>query len=232
MGQQMFDSTGAVDPNGGSQMFVNLSSDGSGPWYTIASPVSVPNPTNNYCPNYSTALLPAVDGSSIFELASGYNSNNQCVSFTNIEPWSRLPIDGNYYALENQFSSLCLGGGTKSQQPAIQTACTDSNGVYNQYWQVHSQGRGWFTIQSEATGLCVDNVGGSTTPGNLVDVWTCAANDPNQNWQFMDLANGQFKLLNQAGQLPLDDANGSLTPGHQLDVWTDNSLATQYWSLH
>jgi frataxin-like iron-binding protein CyaY len=232
MGQQMFDNTGVVDPNSGSQMFVNLSSDGSGPWYTIAAPVTVPNPANDYCPNYSTALLPAADGSSIFELASGYNNNNQCVSFTTSESWNNLPTDGFYYALENQHPDLCLDGGSSSSNPAILSACTDSNGVYNKYWQVHSQGRGWFTIQSETSGLCVDNAGGSNTPGNKVVVWTCTANDMNQNWQFMDLANGQFKLLNQAGQLNLDDTGGSTAPGTQLQIWIDNSLDAQHWVLH
>jgi frataxin-like iron-binding protein CyaY len=230
VGQQMFDSTGAVDPNGGSQMFVNLSSDGSGPWYTIAAPVKVPNPADNYCPNYSTALLPAADGSSIFELASGYNNNNQCVSFTGSESWNNLPTDGTYYSLKNQHSNSCLGGGATSSSPAVQTTCTDSNGVLDQYWQVRSQGRGWFTLESNKS-LCLDNPGGSNTPGNKVVVWTCTGNNTNQNWQFRDLANGQFTIWNQAAQLPLDDTGGSTVPGTQLEIWIDNSLDAEHWVI-
>jgi hypothetical protein len=235
VGQQLFDYTGAVDPNGGSTLFANLSSDGSGPWYTVASPVGVPNPTNNFCPNYSTALLPSVDGSNIYELSSAYNINSQCVSFHSSEPWNQLPKDGFYYDFENQFASLCLDdyqGGTANGTPADLWTCTDSNGVYDEYWQVHAQGSGYFSIQSETTGLCLDNAGGSPTPGNKVVVWACTANNPNQNWQFMDLANGTFKLWNQAGQLPLDDSGGSLTPGNQLQIWVDNSLTSQRWVLY
>jgi hypothetical protein len=231
IGQQLFDSTGVVDPNSGSQMFVNLSSDGSGTWYTIAAPGKVPNPPDNYCPNYSTALLPLNNGGTIAELSSSYNDKGQCVSFLSSETWNNLPKDGTYYSLQNQHSNLCLGGGTTSSSPAVQTTCTDSNGVLDQYWQLHSQGRGWFTLESNKS-LCLDNAGGSNTPGNKVVVWTCTGNNTNQNWQFRDLGNGQFfTVWNQAGQLPLDDTGGSTTPGNQLEIWIDNSLDAERWVL-
>ena len=232
MGQQMFDSTGAVDPNGGSQMFVNLSSDGSGPWYTIAAPVTVPNPTDNYCPNYSTALLPATDGSNILELASAYNSNNQCVGYYASERWNNLPTDKSTYALQNVHAGLYLTTGTDKNPAVLAANLTGSIAGPAQEWQVQSQGRGWFKLQNAGSGLCLDNAGGSSTPKNPVVLWDCTANDTNQNWQFMDLANGQYKLLNQAGQLPLDDTGGSTAAGTAVTIWLDNSLDAQHWILH
>jgi hypothetical protein len=96
---------------------------------------------------------------------------------------------------------------------------------------VHAKGGGWFSIQNQQTGLCVDNTGGSTSPGNLVTLWGCA-NNANQNWMFMDLGNGTYKLMNQAsGSLMLDDPGGSTTHGTQLQIWTDNGLAPQQWLL-
>jgi hypothetical protein len=79
--------------------------------------------------------------------------------------------------------------------------------------------------------LCVDNTGGSTSPGNKVTLWGCVGND-SESWLFMDLGNGQYKLMNKAsGTLMLDDTGGSTAPGTQLQIWTDNGLPPQHWVL-
>lgn len=87
VGQVLYESNNTVSPQNGQVLFVNTTSDGSGPWHTIPAPVQIPTAYDNYCPNYSSALLPATDGSSILELASAYNANNQCVSYFASEPW-------------------------------------------------------------------------------------------------------------------------------------------------
>jgi Ricin-type beta-trefoil lectin domain-like len=231
VGQVMFESNGAQSSENGQVLFANLSSDGSGPWYTIAAPVQVPNAYDNYCPNYSSALLPATDGSSILELASAYNSSNQCVSYFGSEAWNQQPVDGSTHSFVNQQAGLCLddyGWGTTNNTSADLWTCTGST---IQNWVVHAQGNGYFSIQNQYTGLCVDDTGGSTTPGNLVSLWGCVGNN-NQSWLFMDLGDGQYKLQNSAGGLPLDDTGGSSTPGTQLEIWTDNGLAPQHWVLN
>ena len=232
IGQTLYESNGTVSPQNGQVMFANLSSDGSGPWYTIAAPVQVPNAGANWCENYSSALLPAADGSSIFELASAYGSNNQCASYYGSEPWNQLPTDGSTHTLVNQHPGFCLdnyGWGTTNSTPADLWNCT---GNPIQSWILHAQGNGYFSLQNVVTGLCVDDAGGNSTPHNPVVLWGCTAHNPNQNWLFMDLGNGQYKLWNQAGGLPLDDTGGSLTPGTQLQLWLDNGLDAQHWVLH
>jgi len=231
VGQVMFESNGSQSAENGQVLFANLSSDGSGSWYTIAAPVQVPTAYDNYCPNYSSALLPAADGSSILELASAYSSSNQCLSYFASEAWNQQPVDASTHVFVNQQAGLCLddyGWGTTNNTEADLWTCT---GAAIQNWTVHAQGNGYFSIQNQYTGLCVDNTGGSTSPGNLVSLWGCVGNN-NQSWLFMDLGNGQYKLQNKAGLLNLDDTGGSSTPGTQLEIWTDNGLAPQHWVLH
>jgi hypothetical protein len=92
-------------------------------------------------------------------------------------------------------------------------------------------GSGYFSVQNQYSGLCVDNTGGSTTAGNLVTLWGCVGND-NQSWLFMDLGNGQFKMQSKASAaLMLDDTGGSTTHGTQVEIWTDNGLAPQHWQI-
>jgi len=232
VGQVMYESNGSVSASNGKVLFANTNVDGSGNWYTIAAPVQVPGAYDNYCPNYSSALLPAADGSSILELASDY-LNGGCIVYFASEPWNRLPADGSTHALQSvQAPALCLDNTGWSTANNTSAELWDCNNLSVQNWTVHAKGGGWFSIQNQATGLCVDNTGGSTSPGNLVTLWGCV-NNANQNWQFMDLGNGSYKLLNQAsGSLILDDPAGSTTHGTQLQLWTDNGLAPQQWILH
>lgn len=231
VGQVMYESNGSVSSYNGKVLFVNTNVDGAGNWYTINAPVQVPTAYDNYCPNYSSALLPATDGSSILELASDYN-NGGCITYYGSESWNNLPADGSTHAFHNlQNTALCLddtGWGTTNNTSA---ELWDCNGLAVQNWTVHAEGGGWYSIQNQYSGLCVDNTGGSTTPGNKVTLWGCVGN-ANQAWLFMDLGNGTYKLMNQAsGSLMLDDTGGSTTHGTQLQIWTDNGLPPQQWQL-
>ena len=231
VGQVLHESNGSVSVNNGKVLFANLSSDGSGNWYTIAAPVQVPTAYDNYCPNYSSALLPATDGSSILEFASDYNANNVCVTYFASEAWNQLPADSTTYTFINQQAGMCLddyGWGSTNNTIADLWDCT---GSVIQRWTVHNQGSGYFSVQNQYTGLCLDNTGGSANAGNLTTLWGCVNNN-NQKWRFMDLGNGQYKLqATSFSDLMLDDTGGSTTHGTQLQVWTDNGLAPQHWIL-
>ena len=232
VGQVLYESNGSVSSQNGQVLFVNNSADGSGYWYTIAAPVQVPTAYDNYCPNYSSPLLPSADGTTLLEMASDYNSANQCVTYFASESWNNLPGNGSTYTFQNMQNNLCLddyGWGTTNDTSADLWDCS---GLSVQQWSTHSLGSGYFSIQNVYSGLCVDNTGGSTSPGNLVTLWGCVGNY-NQSWLFMDLGNGQFKLQNRAsGALNLDDTGGSMTHGTQLEIWTDNGLPPQHWVLH
>lgn len=234
IGQVFLASNGTVDPQNGQVILENFSSDGnSGIWVPISAPVQVPQAYDNYCPNYSSALLPATDGSSILEMTSGYNGSGGCEAYYASETWNNLPADGSTHAFINMGSKgLCIddyGWGTGNNTVADLWTCT---GSVIQNWTVHSKGSGWFSLSNASTGLCVDNTGGSQSPGNPVTLWGCA-NNSNQNWQFMDRGNARYELLNQAsGTLMLDDPGASSTSGTQLDVYTANGTAAQSYILY
>ena len=232
VGQVMYESNGQVSASNGKVLFVNTNVDGTGNWYTIKAPVQVPNAYDNYCPNYSSALLPATNGSSLLELASAYNKN-VCLTYFGSESWNNLPANGAQYLFINQAAtSLCLDNTGWSTANGTSAELWTCNGAPVQNWIVHAQGNGYFSIQNQRTGLCVDNTGGSQSPGNKVTLWSCA-NNSNQNWLFLDVGNGVYKLQNQAsGGLMLDDPAASTTAGTQLQIWTDNGLAPQQWVIH
>ncbi|MDR3737072.1 MAG: Ig-like domain-containing protein [Acidobacteriaceae bacterium] len=71
-GQLLYESNGTLSSGNGSTIFVNHSADGSGSWTTMPAPIKVPNAYDNYCPNYSSPMLPSVDGQSVLEFASDY----------------------------------------------------------------------------------------------------------------------------------------------------------------
>jgi hypothetical protein len=89
VGQMLYQQDNAVSPQDGAVLFVNSSEDGSGSWATIPAPVSVPNaglPTYTTCPNYSSALLPVKNDSSLLEMASN-TTQGLCHSSYATEPW-------------------------------------------------------------------------------------------------------------------------------------------------
>ena len=233
VGQVYLASNGSVDPQNGEVILENFSSDGnSGNWYPISAPVQVPNAYDNFCPNYSSALLPATDGSSILEVTSAYNSSGNCEGYFATETWNNLPANGSTHAFKNVASNgLCIddyGWGNQNDAEADLWTCT---GSVIQEWTVHSQGSGYFSLSNADTGLCLDNTGGLSTPQNPTTLWGCA-NNSNQNWLFMDRGNAVYQLMNQAsGSLMLDDWEASTTPGTQLEVFTSNGSPAQRYVL-
>ena len=94
IGQMLMKSNGTVDTrNNGHTIFRTTSLDGQGAWTAMESPLDIPRSFDNYCPNYSTALLPSRDGLSLLELASDYDASNKCVSYFTAAPWTSLAAE-------------------------------------------------------------------------------------------------------------------------------------------
>jgi hypothetical protein len=53
---------------------------GAGPWYELPAPVQVPTAYNNFCPNYSSTLLPVDGGRNVLEIAADYD-NGVCTTY-------------------------------------------------------------------------------------------------------------------------------------------------------
>lgn len=80
VGQILDDPDGSVAPGNGATVFV--SRDGpAGPWHAIDAPVHVPDPYDNYCPNYSSTLLPTHAGRGLLEIATAYDADGVCKAY-------------------------------------------------------------------------------------------------------------------------------------------------------
>lgn len=90
VGQVLHNADGTVASQNGRVLMVNPLLDGSGPWRMVQAPVQVPNAYNNYCPNYSSALLPVEGGADLLEFASDYRAKGKCSTYFADESWSAM----------------------------------------------------------------------------------------------------------------------------------------------
>ncbi|MFD7920023.1 sialidase family protein [Streptomyces sp. NPDC059740] len=72
VGQVMYNADGSVASASRRTVWSN-STSGTGSWQELAAPVAVQSATVDYCPNYSSALLPSADGSRLLEIATDYD---------------------------------------------------------------------------------------------------------------------------------------------------------------
>ncbi|MEU9187309.1 exo-alpha-sialidase [Streptomyces sp. NPDC048484] len=72
IGQVLYNKDGSVAAGSRRTVWVN-SAGGSGTWREIAAPVTVESTVVDYCPNYSSALLPSADGNSLLEIATDWS---------------------------------------------------------------------------------------------------------------------------------------------------------------
>jgi len=90
IGQVLHNRDGSVAGDNGRVLFVNPLLDGSGPWQTVRAPVEVPNSYDNYCPNYSSALLSIDGGAGLLELASDYRALEKCATYFGSKSWTEM----------------------------------------------------------------------------------------------------------------------------------------------
>lgn len=90
VGQVLHNADNSVAPQNGKVLFLNALLDGSGPWSIVEAPVQVPNSYDNFCPNYSSALLPVQDGAALLELASDYYAIRECGMYFDTKSWPSI----------------------------------------------------------------------------------------------------------------------------------------------
>jgi hypothetical protein len=90
VGQVLHNADGSVAAQNGTVIFENALLDGSGPWRPLTAPVEVSNSYDNFCPNYSSALLPTQDGAGLLEFASDYYALKQCGTFFSTRSWKSI----------------------------------------------------------------------------------------------------------------------------------------------
>jgi hypothetical protein len=73
VGQIYTNAKGQPQPKNGQVLLAN-DNFGSGNWYELPAPVHITGIHNNFCPNYSSTLLPVDGGKNVLEIATEYNS--------------------------------------------------------------------------------------------------------------------------------------------------------------
>ncbi|MEV0096314.1 sialidase family protein [Streptomyces sp. NPDC050738] len=74
IGQVMYNRDGSKAAGSGRTAWVN-SNGGAGSWREISAPVAVESTVVDYCPNYSSSLLPSTDGTGLLEIATDWSGS-------------------------------------------------------------------------------------------------------------------------------------------------------------
>ncbi|MFD8367861.1 sialidase family protein [Streptomyces hygroscopicus] len=74
VGQAMYNADGSRAEGSGRTIWTN-SKGGEGAWREIPAPVAVTSDKVDFCPNYSSSLLPSADGSEVLEAATDYDGD-------------------------------------------------------------------------------------------------------------------------------------------------------------
>jgi hypothetical protein len=234
VGQMLYNADGTVAPGNGSTILVNTEK-GTGGWFEVPAPVSVPAPYANYCPNYSSALLPAVGGASVLEIATSYADDGACKPYfaTGSVLGSQAATGitaGKTYRLVDVLSRLCLDVAADSRVAGGNIEQWTCNGLGPQNFVVTSVGGGYFTLKGQNSGMCADVANGSPDAGADVRQWTCNGTSA-QAWRIVGVGNGYYTLVSKVSGQCLDVQGGSATAGANVWQWTCNSQSPQIWSF-
>lgn len=234
VGQMLYQPDGTVAPGNGKTVLVNTEK-GTGGWYTVAAPVVVPDPYADPCPNYSSTLVPSMDGARALEIATSYDSDGVCKAYFTtgsiLGSHDAAGItSGKTYRLVNVLSRLCLDVSADSRVSGGNIQQWTCNNLGPQNFNVTSVGGGYYTLKGENSKLCVDVKSGSVSAGANVQQWTCNGTGA-QAWRIQSVGNNYYTLVNKNSGVCLDVQGGSTSPGGNVWQWYCNSQSPQIWNF-
>jgi len=227
VGQMRTDGGGAVAPDNG-QVILASSEGGGGNWYPIQAPVPVPDAYDDFCPNYSSPLLPLDRGRAVLEIASRWE-DGRCRSF-----FARGPLggsgdgleDGRAYVFTSLQSGFCMDVENGSAEAGANIRQWDCNGSGAQHFAPEQLPDGSAHIINVGSGLCV-GAAGDAAGANVAQVPCGTAT----RWRIENVGVGYFRLVHAGSDACLDVAGGSVDMGANVQQWTCNDLAPQIWRL-
>jgi hypothetical protein len=80
VGQVLTLDDGEMSPVSGRVLLTN-DRRGDGPWKQVTAPLATPVPARDACSNYSSALLPSADGTTVLEVGTRYDRDNICRAY-------------------------------------------------------------------------------------------------------------------------------------------------------
>ncbi|MBM7786876.1 RICIN domain-containing protein [Tenggerimyces flavus] len=231
VGQILQNANGSVAADNGRTVLVNTEG-AHGNWYEIPAPVAVTNPYNNFCPNYSSPLLPSADGARVLEIATDYDGPvckpyYATASAIGSQDAAGI-VSGATYRAVAVISGHCLDVAADSRVPGGNIQQWTCNGLGPQNFVVTHRAEGWYTFVGQNSQLCMDVENGSPDAGADVRQWTCNA-APAQDWRIVNVGRGYYKVVSRASGHCLDVAGGSGAPGANVAQWFCNNLAPQTW---
>lgn len=148
-------------------------------------------------------------------------------------------IDGDPargYRITSVDSSLGLTA-PDNAKPGDRIALRQFDKSLAQLWDALPSGDGCYAFKNKASGLCLDNPGGSHDAGQPIGLWTPNGLGP-QAWRLEIQPDKQgivpgavYKLVHASSSLCLDDPSGSRTAGTVIGLWTDNAQVPQRWRI-
>ncbi len=102
-GQLMLKADGTVDPMRNGRVLLS-SNDPLGweAWTLAEAPLDVPRAFDNYCPNYSSVLLPVANNAALLEFASDYDASGSCRTYFGSVPLSVVMAGGLFAVPHHQ----------------------------------------------------------------------------------------------------------------------------------
>lgn len=227
--QMVHQANGNVAPQNGKIILANTER-GNGFWYPIAAPVPVPDAEDNFCPNYSSTILPLENGTVGLEIASRWDGK-VCRSY-----FARSPLidttdgseiaDGASYRISTLIANLCLdvkNGSTAAGANVQQFGC---NGSGAQRWTVRRATDGTLALQNQDN-TCLTIAGNDTKPGANVEVQPCGG--AGQAWKLRSVGLEYYEVMKADANVCLDVASGSTEAGGNIAQWTCTDRSPQIW---
>ena len=176
MGQMTIAADGGVAAQNGNFLLASPQ-EGNQFWYALPAPVPVPSPFNNFCPNYSSPILPLDDGTVALEIASMVEGTD-CRSYFARGPLTgtgdRTGItDGGVYRFLSTMSGLCLdvtGGSLDAGDNIQQYTC---NGTSSQSWLATLGPGQTVRLTAQNSGMCLSLADGTAVAGTAVEQLSC-----------------------------------------------------------
>jgi glucosylceramidase len=113
-----------------------------------------------------------------------------------------------YYVVEAVNSA---GNSPASNQASAKTSAAGSGISTTSY----------YTIVNEASGDCIDDTGGGTSNGTVLQQWACGTNNVNQEWLFTATSGGYYEVTtHNASTLAWNVVNLGTSPGTDMQLWT------------
>jgi hypothetical protein len=131
------------------------------------------------------------------------------------------PLPNGNYVVTNLYSSLVLDDPGYSLISGKQIVQWAKNGGKNQWWSFTFDGTGSYTIKNNASGLYLQDVGGTLEQ-------MTKANSAAQLWS-LELVSGGFLIKNRATGKVIDDCAQSLKQGMGMITWSSTGGSNQTW---